>query len=139
MATLIAPCFKDKASEANKGNLSVDVMQYTVTGNEAVGDVVLLRRMGEYNKFIRARLLNDAMAAAMTVDIGYISRAEDGTDDDDFFGAALDVNGTTDHDLLTAPVEISEPCDIALTLNTDFSADADSVFTLVLEFICEAG
>ena len=140
MATKIAPCFKDKASEANKGNLSVDTMVYTIAAGDALGDVVLLRRMGEFNKYVRLRVIaSAAMAAAATISVGYVSREDGGTDDPDFFGLNLDVNGTTDHALVTVPLEVSEKHDLAITLDTDPSADAGKSYTVIAEFVCEAG
>lgn len=141
MTEFKSPDYKTPACESAKGNVTSDTMVYVLTGNEAVGDIVKLRKMSANNSYKAMRLVvSAAMAAAATVKVGYLTREADGTDAEDAFGTGLDVNGTLVHDLIAgAPVPVGEEHDLCIELTTDPAADGAKSYTLVADFVNTAG
>lgn len=131
--------YKTPACESGVGNVSWDKMTYVITGNEAAGDVVVLRRMkGRSNTYLRMNVVNSAALAALsTVDVGY-DGLDGQADVQNAFGDDVDMTATQT-DLLTAPVAVDGAHEIVLLLNTDISADAGKTITVFAEFVNVSG
>lgn len=138
MAEYRSPDYKTPACESGVGNVSWDKMVYTVTGNEAAGDVVKLRRMfGRSNAYIRMKVVLSAAFLANNMDVGYNGK-EGQADVQDAFGSAVDLT-SADTDLITAPVEVDGGHEIVLLLNTDISGEAGETITVYAEFVNMGG
>lgn len=139
MATFKSPDYKTPACESGVGNVSCDIMKYTVTGNESLLDVVKLRRMSARNTYLSIKVvLSAAMAALTTLNVGYVTREADGTTVIDAFAADVDATAV-ETELLTAPVEVGEEHDFAVELTTTMAAEGDKVITVIATFINASG
>jgi hypothetical protein len=141
MATIDAPKYKDLAADSHMGNVCADILEYTMTGAEPNGTVIRLRRKNQYNTYLSMRLLALAVvpAALTTVDVGYIDREEDGTNDLDLFANDANINADQDIDLFAAPIAVPKRHDIALTINANNAANAGVVIKIIVMSMVTSG
>lgn len=134
--TLLADNYKSPACDSGRGNLNVDVIEYTFTGAESAGAQVKLRKMSEFNTYVRVKILaSEAFEAGSTIDVGYISSESGGTDDVDAFGDALNLVTTQSFDGVTAPVAIDEAHELVLVINANDAGNAGNKITIIAEFV----
>jgi hypothetical protein len=129
--------YKNSAAESGKCNVNADILSCTLTGAEDADTTVLLRKMREYNTYLRMTVLCDS-AMIGAIDVGYVSRDDDQADSLDAFGEGLDV-ATASASILAAPVAIDFKHDIALTIRTNNAANAGKQVKVLVEFMCDAG
>ncbi|RLB91837.1 MAG: hypothetical protein DRH10_00895 [Deltaproteobacteria bacterium] len=135
--TIKSQDYKSPSCECGRGNISGDVMFYVFTGAEAADTTVLMRRMSEYNRYVRITAIADSGMVG-TVDVGYVSREDGVSDDLDAFKAAVDIS-TANQAVITDVVEVPLKHDVAITIKTNNSGNAGKKLKLFAEFVASAG
>lgn len=137
MAEKFTPQYKNPSCESGLGNLSVDGdAVYTMIGTDA-GNTIRLRRMGEYNTYLRIWMFFSAAVHANTrIDVGYVSRDASEVDDPDYFtpGGPVDVSGVTAIEMFNGVSPIAFKHDISFTITVDEATNADKTITTRTEF-----
>jgi len=129
--------YKSPACESGVGNVSADVQSYTFAGNEPNGTVVLMRRMSEYNSYLRITAIAESGMTG-SIDIGYASRDENQIDDTKFFKDAIDLS-VANQAVIADVREVPFKHDITILIATNNAGNADKKVKLLVEFINTAG
>lgn len=138
MARLKAETYRKTLCQAGNGNASINVLQYTCTGNEAVDDVIMMGQMGAGNTYTSMVLVSSAARALTTFDIGYISREEGVADVTDHFASDATM-ATTQAESIVTTVAVDPKHDLALTVTDDDNFTADDVIEIVVTTVVNAG
>lgn len=140
MPTIEAASYKDLAHDSHKGNANFDKVEYTFTGAEANGTVVKLRKKNEYQTYYRMRIVADAaFNAGSDIDLGFLSREDGLTTDDDAFGAAHDIVASQDIEAFILPISVAGKHDITITINDNNAANAGKKVTILIESVSVSG
>ncbi|RLB91958.1 MAG: hypothetical protein DRH10_00580 [Deltaproteobacteria bacterium] len=129
--------YNTPSCESSKGNVCGDIQEYIFTGAEAADTTVRMRRMSEYNTYMRITAIADA-AMVGTVDVGYVSREDGVADDLDAFGAAVDIS-TANQAVIADVQAVDLKHDLAVTIKTNNAGNAGKILKLLVEFINTAG
>ena len=129
--------YKNPSCRSAKGNVAADIITYTMTGAEAADTVVKMRRMDEYNTYLRVSVLSDAGMVG-TLDVGTVSNQDGQADEPQKFDAATDI-ATAVNSLVTIPVAVAYKHDLALVIKTNNAGNAGKKVRLFVEFVADAG
>lgn len=140
MPTIEAATYKELSHESHVGNVNKIIMDYTLTGAEANGTVVKLRKRNEFHTYLSMRIIADAGCNAGTdIHVGYLDREEDGTDDTDFFVATADIVASQDIQAFVLPKELAKKHDIVLVINDNNALNAGKKIKIIAESIVTSG
>jgi len=137
MSTLKATTYKKSLCQGGLGNMAVNVLQYTCTGAEAIGDVILMGGMDAGNTYVSITTVSAARATT-TFDIGYISREDGVSDDTDYFVSDAAMTAAQVESIVTAK-SVAPKHDLALTVTDDDNFTADDVIEIVVKTVVSAG
>lgn len=141
MATIMAPNYKSPSCESRVGNLNADVIEYIYIGTEPDGTVLKLRKMSEFNTYLRITIIGNSGLNATTasINLGYLSREDGGSDDLTAFASGLDVQANTFNEQLVDVSKVPEKHDLALTIVSNNAANAGLGIKIIAEFVNVAG
>lgn len=132
--------YKTPSCESGKGNISGDIMRYTFTGAESADTVISLRRMSEYNSYVRITYSADQLHADTEIDLGYVSLDPGEANDLTAFIDGLDPSAVDYAQVLVAmPVKVAFDHEIAMTIKVNNAANAGNEIRFLVEFINVAG
>ena len=137
MSTLKAADFKKSLCQGALGNMAVNVLKYTCTGDEVIGDVILMGSMDAGNTYVSITTVSAARATT-TFNIGYISRSDDMVDDADHFATNAAMTAAQVQTIVTSKA-VAEKHDFALTVTDDDNFTAADVIEIVVKTIVSAG
>lgn len=140
MAEIEAATYKELSNESHNGNVNKIIMDYTLTGAEANGTVVKLRKRNEYHTYLSMRIIADAGCNAGTdIDVGYLDREETAVDDTNYFVATADIVASQDIQAFILPLAVAKKHDLCLVIHDNNIANAGKKIKIIAESIITSG
>jgi hypothetical protein len=119
------------------GNNSVAIFSYTLAAAQ-VNDVVYLGKLPKYAQVHSVKLINAALGASTTVDVGYLTAEVDGvlTADDNYWLSAIDTSSAATTASIASAVPKTFNEEIFVTATVEGAAATGAIY-VVVEYLYE--